>query len=104
MTNTMNYIELAPFKVKPGVADMTVLRIVDEMEDFIKALPGFLRRETLRMQDDSWLDIVHWRDQASAEGAMELVHRSDACQQFMSILDESSPPMQHGRQVRIQTA
>jgi hypothetical protein len=98
------YIELAPFKAKDGVTDAAILNAVDTMQATMRTFSGFLRRETLKMEDGNWLDIVLWRDKVSVEAAMEQMHGSHACQDFFALINETGVPMSFGGVMRSHNA
>jgi len=99
-----NHIELAPFRTKAGISEQQLLAAIDAMEADLRAFPGFLRRDTVKLDDGSWLDIVHWRNRKEAEQAFELFHTSEPCNAFMALLDGSDCSVTRGERVRVQVA
>lgn len=101
-TAPLPYVEIAPFKPKPNVTDKQLLAAIDGMEHSIRQFPGFLRRETIQMENGTWLDIVYWKDKNTAENALKLAETSEKCQRFFHLIDETEQPMQYGQKVRTQ--
>ena len=97
-----DYVEFAPFRAKVAVTEAQVLAAVDAMAPSVRNFPGFLRRETIRMEDGSWLDVVHWRDEKSARDALGLAGESKQCQAFFALIDSPETGLRYGRTVRVQ--
>lgn len=88
-------IELAPFAVKPGVTEAQVLEASEVLQrDFLAGQPGFVRRDLLRGDDGRWLDLVYWRDAASAEAVMAAAAASPVCHTYFGLMvgaDQDDP-------------
>lgn len=96
------HVELAPFRPKAGVPEARLLAAVDAMQASLRKFPGFIRRETVRLDDGTWLDIVRWNSREAAKGALALAERSPQCQAFFGLIEETATPMTYGDLVRVQ--
>jgi hypothetical protein len=83
-------IELAPFRLKPGVTDEALARASEDLQrDFLASQPGFLRRELLRGRDGEWMDLVHWTDDASASAVMGAIAGSPVCHRYFALMADA---------------
>lgn len=80
-------IEWAPFRLAAGVSEEVLLEASEALQrDFLRHQRGFLRRELLRGPDGEWVDLVHWSDQASADGVVEAVRTSPICHAYFHLM------------------
>jgi hypothetical protein len=99
-------VEWAPFRVKPGVDDQTLLeRSAQLQEDFLRHQPGFVRRELLKGKDDEWVDLVYWADEESAHAIMSAVADSPVCHAYFALMVgaetmDAGAGVSHFRQIR----
>jgi hypothetical protein len=78
-------VEWAEFKLAAGVSEDTLLRAADSVhEKFLRKQPGFVRLELLRGKDGQWVDLVYWKDQASADRALAEVEKAPPAQTISS--------------------
>jgi hypothetical protein len=88
-------VEWAPFRLQPGVTDSQLLDASDALQrDFLELQDGFIARDLLRGPDGQWVDLVHWRDEASANAVMGKIAGSEACQAYFHLMqgaDTSDP-------------
>jgi hypothetical protein len=83
------HIALAPFKLKHGVAEETLLTTSDEFENlFVQKQDGILRRILVRDHDGGYADIVFFEDGKAIERVVEAEQRSEVCAAFFSIMDD----------------
>jgi hypothetical protein len=81
-------IEWAPFKVKPGIDEKTLLKLSAELqESFLARQKGYRRRELIRTGDGEYVDIVRWASMEDAEAAMKHVTDSPACSGYFGAMD-----------------
>lgn len=92
-------VEIVQFRLKPGVEDMTFVAAAAAMLPDLRAVPGFVRRELLRGDENLWVDLVHWRSLSEALAAMDVMMTKPSARPFMAALDESSIVMHHLQQV-----
>lgn len=98
MTESLT-VEIASFKLKPGVDDAAFLNAAEAMAPDLRAVPGFVRRELLHSDENLWVDLVHWRSLSEALAAMDVMMTTPSAGPFMAALDESSIAMHHLQQV-----
>lgn len=86
-------IEWAPFKLKPGVAEGSLVEASAEMQkQFLDRQRGFVRRELLKRGAGDFVDLVWWESRAAAEAAMQAVGTSEACAGYFSLMQFDAPP------------
>ena len=99
-------VELAPFRLKPGVDEATLLERSEQLQDeFLRHQRGFLRRELLKGADGEWMDVVHWEDEEAANAIMSVIAESPACRAYFEIMigaDMADPAggVSHFRRIR----
>lgn len=85
---TSAIIEFAPFSLAAGRTEADLLAASDAFQEaFLKSLPGFIRRETVRLGSNRYADLVHWRSRAEAGAAMDKAMTSSACAAYFSVMD-----------------
>ena len=87
-------IEVATFKLKPGV-DATQFAAIDgRVEDtYIAKQPGFISRESGLTDDNYWRVIVHWQSFDDADASMANFMSAPATAAFMQNADTSTMVM-----------
>jgi hypothetical protein len=80
-------VEWAPFQLAPDTTEEQLLRAAHEIQDaFLQQQPGFLRRELLRARDGGFVDVLHWRDQAAVDAAMQIATTHPACARYFACM------------------
>jgi hypothetical protein len=86
-------VEWAPFRLASGATETDLLEASDRFQrDFLKHQPGFLRRELLRGRGAEWVDLVLWRDQASADAIMAAAITSPHCAGYFQVMEPVEDP------------
>lgn len=67
----------------------------------LRAVPGFVRRQLLRGDENLWVDLVHGCSVSAALAAMDVMTTKPSAGPFMAALDESSSAMHHLQQVLV---
>ncbi len=81
-------IEWAPFKKKANISEADLISASDIFQKkFLEKLPGFLRRELLKKDQDHYIDIVWWRSEADAAEAIKLAMTSETCRAYFFVMD-----------------
>ena len=84
-------IEFAPFRAKAGVDEDTMLALSNRLEgEFLAQQPGYIRRELLKAEDGSFVDLVWWESPAAAEAAMTKVADSEVCAAYFAAMELAS--------------
>lgn len=94
VTMSMPCIELAEFRLLPGVGDDALTAALRDLDAFLAQQQGFIRRRTLR-DGDQCADLVEWRDRACANSAAEAVMQSPVAARYFALLDLDSARMRH---------
>jgi hypothetical protein len=98
-------IEWAPFETNAGVSAEQLLAAADVIERaFLSKQPGYMRRELLSRGENKWVDMVYWRDAASAALAAQAAGESAACLQYSSLMqavDDAEQGISHFAQVKM---
>lgn len=89
-------VEAVTYKLVDGTFPSAFVAANGKVNEWMRKQPGFLKRELSRLEDDSWLDIVHWESAAEAKQAGEkfMTELSDC--ECMSMIAPDSTRMSHG--------
>jgi hypothetical protein len=81
-------VELAPFKLKPGVSEAALREAAALIQnEFLSRQQGFVHRELVKEAEGKFADIIWWTDPASAEAAMAKAETSSACAGYFELMD-----------------
>jgi hypothetical protein len=83
------HIAVAPFTLKPGVTEKTMLTASDGFEArFVKAQQGIIWRVLVKdAHADGYADIVLFEDLDTFNRVLEAEQQSEACASFFAIMD-----------------
>ena len=87
-------LEYAPFTLKPGADEATLLRLSKDLQDeFLTKQPGFVRRELVNNGERDYVDLVWWSSMKAATTAMEAVAKSPVCAAYFGLMgaDHNNP-------------
>lgn len=80
-------VEWAPFRMREGVTETELMDAAAAIQaDFLERQDGYVRRELLRGADDTWCDLIYWRDAAAAEKAMQVALQSPSCARYFALM------------------
>jgi chlorite dismutase len=69
------YIQLAPFRLKAGVDEKTLIEASDNFEkDFVQKQKGIIKRMLLKNIDGSYADLVFFESKEDADRVLEAEH------------------------------
>lgn len=88
-------IEIAKFRKKAGVDETEFRRAVAVIDKFAEQQGGFISRDTGPDEKGGWIDVVRWRDMASARAAAKAAETSEICAKAFSLLDPKFEEMNH---------
>jgi hypothetical protein len=81
------HIALAPFGLKAGITEDTLVGASDRFEEeFASNQDGIIRRDLVKDSEGGYADIVCFRDLESIDRVIEAEQNSDACAAFFSIM------------------
>jgi hypothetical protein len=84
-------VETARITLAPGKTEADLVAASGAFQTaFLDRQPGFLRRELLKLDDRSFLDFVHWKDQSAADAMMAAAMTSEACAAYFAVMDMGS--------------
>lgn len=93
-------IELVVFSAKPGVKDTELKAAALSVTPILEKMPGYLSREFGASGDGQYVDIVRWKDLASAQAAAQQVMKIPECGKFFALIDESKMQFSHFQKVK----
>ena len=81
------HIALAPFELKAGVSEDTLVTASDRFDaEFASNQEGVVRRYLVKDGDGGYADLVYFRDLAAIDRVIEAEQNSEACAAFFSIM------------------
>lgn len=84
---TDQVIEWAPFRLRTGVDESTLLAASERLQaEFLDHQEGFVRRELVKRADGEYVDVVWWRSLEAAEKAMARVAESPTCSAYFAVM------------------
>ncbi len=92
----MAYIQLAHFKLKPGVSENALIEAERGIRDGkIRQQPGYLGRDLARGENGEWLVILRWENKEDGEAWSPIFRQAPEAQAFMAVLDMASMRQEH---------
>lgn len=86
-------IEWAEFALQPHVTESALLAASAAMQrEFLNHQAGFIARQTLKLNDGRYADLVTWRDDESAREAMSNAVKSSACMAYFALMQVDASP------------
>jgi hypothetical protein len=87
------HIALAPFTLKHGVTEETLLKTSDEFEtSFVRTQDGIHRRILVQDTEGGYAEIVFFENQEAMARVMEAEQNSDVCAAFFAIMNDDGMP------------
>lgn len=84
-------VETARITLAPGKSEADLVAASHAFQSaFLDRQPGFLRRELLRLDGRTYLDLVHWESRAAADAMMQAAMTSEACAAYFAVMDMGS--------------
>lgn len=82
--------EWAPFIKLKNVSTHKLIENADAVsKSFLIQQPGFIKRELIQKDKDTFADVIYWESVADAQQAAEKVSSCNACLQYFSLMDSA---------------
>lgn len=83
-------VEWAPYRLKTGVTEAELFKAAEELQrDFLAKQPGYIRRELVKGDDGTFIDIVWWTSRRTAEEAVANAASSASCRRYFALMQEA---------------
>jgi hypothetical protein len=92
-------IEVVVFRAKAGIMPEQLQSAALAVTPALSAMPGFISREFGESENGQFIDIVYWKDLASAKQAAEKVMNIPVCGEFFGLIDQSQMQFMHFNKV-----
>jgi hypothetical protein len=92
-------IEVVVFRAKAGIMPEQLQAAALAVTPALSAMPGFVSREFGESEDGQFIDIVYWKDLASAKQAAEKVMSIPVGGEFFGLIDQSQMQFMHFNKV-----
>jgi len=97
MATTLEFVQLT---VKQG-AEQEFVQLRPVVERALATMPGFRDAELVRLEDGSWLDLVHWDSRDAATAAAQKIAQLPEVAPWLQLIEQVTV-MTHG-EVRART-
>lgn len=88
-------IEVVTFAVNAGVNEKQLLAAANKINSDLEKQAGFISRNIAFDKTGEWVDIIHWRNLASAESAAKNMMQNEKAVEFFSLIDQNKMKMVH---------
>ncbi len=88
-------VEMVLWKAKENVSTEEAKAAILKLNDVVKNFPGFISRTTSLAEDGQFLDIVFWKDLASALAASEQVMKNEDLIPIFNTIDDKEMIFKH---------
>lgn len=90
-------IEIVKFKLRNGSNKAHFLAANAKVNEWVYQQPGFIMRQLCHMEDEVWLDLVHWQSEEEAARAMLNFRLEMGDSEFLRMIAPSSIQMSQGQ-------
>jgi len=87
--------EIVIYNTQAGIQRKDHIKHAEAISPILEQLDGFISRQFSQTADGKWVDIVYWKNLASAEKAAEKVQHIPECTLFFSDMDPNSIEFMH---------
>lgn len=88
-------LEMVEFRSQEGISADEMLDKASRLHGVLADMDGFIERYLAQGDDGMWVDLVYWRDLASARAAADAVMKIPAAQEFFALIDQESMRFVH---------
>jgi hypothetical protein len=88
-------IETVTFGLMDGVSREQFLQAARQVNAFMAARPGFLRRRLSCEESGTWIEHVEWASMADAEAAAASIGGDEHARAFLRTIDAPSVKISH---------
>ena len=89
-------VEAVTFKLVKGSQPANFVAANGTINEWLRKQPGFLSRNLSQLEDNSWLDIVHWKTAVNAKQAADKIMVDLGDCECMGMIDPETIKMSHG--------
>jgi len=81
------FIEWAPFGIKPEVAEMSLLVAAELMQtQFLQGQKGYLQRDLMKSPCGQYVDLIRWSSESAAHKALMLAQSNPSCLRYFDLM------------------
>lgn len=88
-------VEVVTFALNVGVSESQLVNAAYKINADLAKQPGFISRNLAFDKKGEWVDIIHWRNLASAEAAAQNMMQNEKAGEFFSLIDQNKMKMVH---------
>ncbi|NQZ76236.1 MAG: hypothetical protein HRT61_09010 [Ekhidna sp.] len=88
-------LEVVTFQLKSGISKEEAVQKLSQLNEIVRAYPGFIERSFAVNEEGQWTDIVLWTSKSAALGAAKDVATNHKAAAVFEIIDEESIQMNH---------
>lgn len=80
-------VEWAPFSLKNGITHDQLKQVSERLvKEFLIHQPGFIKKELLKQDNHSYVDLVYWQSEEAAKSAFERSQESDVANEYFALM------------------
>lgn len=81
------FIEWAPFGIKPEVAEMSLLVAAELMQtQFLQRQKGYLQRDLMKSPCGQYVDLIRWSSESAAHKALLQAQSNPSCLRYFDLM------------------
>lgn len=93
LASVVEYVEFLPV---PSASDLQVLDALKQTDALLAEIEGFVHRD-LAKRDNYWVEVVFWRDQASADAGLEAFIADARSAPLFKLIDSDSVEIKYSK-------
>ena len=81
------FVEWAPFGIKPEVAEMSLLVAAELMQtQFLQGQKGYLQRDLMKSSCGQYVDLIRWSSESAAHKALLQAQSNPSCLRYFDLM------------------
>ena len=94
-------VEITQLKLVKGASPQAFIKAVEKTQGFLQKQSGYVDRELLKIADDQWVDLLHWKAADDAKRAGKAMMHDPSCADFVKMIDPAGVTMIFPEQVKV---
>ncbi len=94
-------VEITQMKLVKGTNPQAFIKAAEKTQPFLQKQAGYVDRELLKIADDQWVDLVHWKTADDARRAGKAMMHDPSCADFVRMIDPAGVDMKFVEQVKV---
>lgn len=88
--------EITEYKLRQGSDPDAYLAAVEKLNELLPGIEGFVKRDVFyREETQHWVEVIAWKDEASAKRAVETLMVHPVCKEGFAPIDMEAVTLAH---------